>query len=169
MRQLGSRFSKIPRLPIHNSGFSQFGFVFHSTPEERTKKKKTIFKMKNFIMFCVLVATSCATLDSNHIKKTTKNVASGGDQVIGGVHVFEVHAPGGGMGLGIKVLLLGVIAVAVGYWCLKEKCRMITGRFTSPTQRPIGDLENAIEMCTCRHNRPAESSRSSARPRDVFE
>ena len=53
-----------------------------------------------------------------------------------------------GMGIGIKLLIVAIIAVAVGYWCLKEKCKICTKRFT-PVQRVAGDLENAIELQPC--------------------
>ena len=95
-----------------------------------------------------------AVLDSNSVHqefnhkstKTTNDVQKG-DQTIGGVHLFEFHSPGGGMGIGIKVLVFLIIAAAVIYWCLKEKCRLIASRYTNPPiQRTIQDIENALEM-----------------------
>ena len=51
------------------------------------------------------------------------------------------------MGIGIKVLVFLIIAAAVIYWCLKEKCRLIASRYTNPPiQRTIQDIENALEM-----------------------
>ena len=106
------------------------------------------------ILFFVLTIAS-ATLDSNSVRQNfnhdnskTHNDVKQGDQSIGGVHIFEFHAPGGGMGIGIKLLIVAIIAVAVGYWCLKEKCKICSKRFT-PIHRVAGDLENAIELQPC--------------------
>ena len=44
-----------------------------------------------------------------------------GDQSVGGIHLFELHAPGGGIGLGIKVLLIGAIVVAILYWYMRRQ------------------------------------------------
>lgn len=44
-----------------------------------------------------------------------------GDQTVGGIHLFELHAPGGGIGLGIKVLLIGGLILAVLYWYMRRQ------------------------------------------------
>ena len=95
----------------------------------------------HFIILFVVFTVASAVLDSNslnqnfnHDNSRTHNDIKKGDQSIEGVHIFEFHAPGGGMGIGIKLLIVAIIAVAVGYWCLKEKCKICTKRFT-PVQR----------------------------------
>ena len=104
-----------------------------------------------------------------HQKTTVNHDVRRGDQAIGGVHVFEFHAPGGGMGIGIKLLVLTVIAIAICYWCLKEKCSIFARRYapynSTPVQRTVAGLENAVEMCAC--NTKPESTRRSGR--DIFE
>ena len=128
------------------------------------------------ILLGVITHLVNSTLDSNSVrqdfnvdKSKQNNNVHRGDQTLGGVHIFEFHAPGGGMGIGIKILVLAVIAIAVGYWCLKEKCRTVASRLmTSPVQTITGDIENALEHqpCSChRSSRPATSARS----REVFD
>ena len=109
----------------------------------------------HFIILFVVFTVASAVLDSNSLNQNfnnddsrTHNDIKEGDQSIGGVHIFEFHAPGGGMGIGIKLLIVAIIAVAVGYWCLKEKCKLCTRRFT-PVQRATADIENAIELQPC--------------------
>ena len=46
-----------------------------------------------------------------------------GDQTVGGIHLFEVHTPGGGMGIGIKVMLVCVVLAIVGYWWLRRRAK----------------------------------------------
>ena len=57
-----------------------------------------------------------------------KNVQVGvnhldGDQTVGGIHFFELHAPNGGTGLGFKVLLIAAIALFIIYWFIKRRAR----------------------------------------------
>lgn len=50
-----------------------------------------------------------------------------GDQSVGGVHLFELHSPHGGTGLGIKILIVGLIVGGLIYWFVNRKirkCRM---------------------------------------------
>ena len=119
------------------------------------------------LVYCVCLHNIGAVLDSNSVRQDftntktdtkTKNEVRRGDQSIGGVHLFEFHAPGGGMGIGLKTMLFAVIAAAVLYWCLKEKFRAIMGRYSNPpVQRAIMDVEDAMEMAMPR-----------ARAKDVF-
>ena len=86
-----------------------------------------------------------------------------GDQAVGVVHIFEFHAKGGGMGMGLKVLIFGVIAIFVAYWCLKEKCRTIVASYRNPPiRRAVANIEGAIEMCTC------AAAKGRVERRDVF-
>ena len=102
-----------------------------------------MFAVKLLIFLCAIDLAN-AVLDSNsvhqdfnvrnkvHSNVKTVNDVKRGDQAVGGVHIFEFHAKGGGMGMGLKVLIFGVIAVFIAYWCLKEKCRTILPKSTNP-------------------------------------
>ena len=46
-----------------------------------------------------------------------------GDQTVGGVHFFEVHSTSGGMGLGIKILLVLLIGGALAYYCIRNRAK----------------------------------------------
>ena len=113
-------------------------------------------------------------LDSNDIhqnfdvKKSeeTINDIKRGDQSVGGVHIFELHAKGGGMGIALKIIIGAIIAISVAYWCLKEKCKSLVAAYRNPPmRRAVTDIEKAIEMCTCaaQHGRAERAER-----RDVF-
>ena len=108
------------------------------------------------LIYCICLHNIGAVLDSNSVRRDftntrtdtkTRNDMRKGDQSIGGVHLFEFHSPGGGMGIGLKTMLFAIIAAAVLYWCLKEKCRAILGRYTNPpVQRALMDVEDTLEM-----------------------
>ena len=92
-----------------------------------------MFSLKFYFILCAISMTK-ALLDSNSmhqdfkIKKSEKTIndVKRGDQALDGVHTFEFHAKGGGIGVGLKVMVFGVIAIFVMYWCLKEKCLTAT-------------------------------------------
>lgn len=44
-----------------------------------------------------------------------------GDQTVGGVHLFELHTPEGGVGMGIKILIVMAVVLLVLYWCCLKK------------------------------------------------
>ena len=46
-----------------------------------------------------------------------------GDQTVGGVHLFEIHSPSGGMGLSLKMLILLAVALGIAYWCLLQRAK----------------------------------------------
>ena len=88
-----------------------------------------------------------------------------GDQTVGGIHLFELHAPGGGVGLGIKIMLILAIAAAVGYWWLKRRAKKALQRtlqqgiplqsIASPLPTPLQQLAPPAPVhASCRHNRP---------------
>ena len=120
-----------------------------------------MFAVKLLIFMCAIELAN-AVLDSNSVHQNfdvtnkvrsnvkTVNDVKRGDQAVGGVHIFEFHAKGGGMGMGLKVLIFGIIVLFVAYWCLKEKCRTLLHSYRNPPiRRAVADLEGAIEMCTC--------------------
>ena len=43
-----------------------------------------------------------------------------GDETVGGVHLFEIHSQSGGIGMGIKILVVGLIVLAVMWWCCRK-------------------------------------------------
>ena len=46
-----------------------------------------------------------------------------GDQTVGGVHLFELHSPNGGMGIGVKVLVAAIIVGIIFYWCVTKRIK----------------------------------------------
>ena len=48
-----------------------------------------------------------------------------GDQTVGGIHLFEIHSPSGGMGLGLKLLIMLAVALGIAYWCLRQKTKKV--------------------------------------------
>ena len=50
----------------------------------------------HFFLILNLLALSLAATQDHVGNKVS------GDQTVGGIHLFEVHAPGGGIGLGVK-------------------------------------------------------------------
>ena len=62
----------------------------------------------HFAYFFLVLTITSATLDSNSVKQNfnldksrTYNDVKKGDQSIGGVHILEFDAPGGGIGIGL--------------------------------------------------------------------
>ena len=51
-----------------------------------------------------------------------------GDQTVGGVHLFELHTPQGGIGLGFKIILILIIVGAVIYWYIRRRTQMAIRR-----------------------------------------
>ena len=63
-----------------------------------------------------------------------------GDQTVGGIHLFEIHSPSGGMGLGIKFLLvLAVVAFAI-YWCLRRKAKRFRKSFAGQALQTVSSV-----------------------------
>ena len=56
-----------------------------------------------------------------------------GDQTVGGVHLFELHSPSGGMGFGLKVLLIVIIVGVAIYWYIQRQTRAALKRHLPTT------------------------------------
>ena len=74
-----------------------------------------------------------------HPKSTQVGVNNNvdGDQSVGGVHLFEMHTPEGGMGLGIKFIIVGVIVGIICYWCVSrrlKKCKQAVRPYAAAAQ-----------------------------------
>ena len=80
-----------------------------------------------------------------------------GDQTVGGVHLFELHAPGGGIGLGIKVLLIGGLILALLYWYMRRPTIRAIRRTAASAAPAIGtELANVVaqqpqQRSVCNH------------------
>ena len=73
---------------------------------------------------------------------TAKNVQSSveGDQTVGGVHLFEIHSPSGGMGLGVKFLLVLVAVGFIVYWCLRRKAKRFKRSFAGQALQTVSSM-----------------------------
>ena len=68
---------------------------------------------KAFALYLIFASVSA---NQNHVGNKV-----GGDQTVGGIHLFELHAPGGGIGLGIKIMLIGGLVLALLYWYMRRQ------------------------------------------------
>lgn len=84
---------------------------------------KTLFL--SFVLILSASANKNTQVGNNHLN---------GDQNVGGIHFFEFHAPNGGSGLGVKILIVAVIAIAVAYWCIKQRIKKCYQKATSAFQ-----------------------------------
>ena len=67
-----------------------------------------------------------------------------GDQTVGGIHLFEIHSPSGGMDLGLKLLILLSVALGVAYWCLHQKTKKVAR--TAVLTSAAGVTQYALKM-----------------------
>ena len=120
-----------------------------------------MFFAKMLLPFSMLVA--CAKAKQTQVESTVE-----GDQTVGGIHLFEVHAPGGGIGIGIKVLIVLAIIGGLVYWYIRRKANKLrrqlnlvnpiigaaaTATHTYP--QPSLHRPQAPPQCPC-HNREPE-------------
>ena len=111
----------------------------------------------------VLISTY---LCSPSLCATNEHVGIHGDQTVGGVHLFEVHSPSGGMGLGLKLLLLLAVVLLAGYWCLSQRTKRLAqsaimasamagnplGQCMIPMQQ-LSSLQTSVLSAGCSHSR----------------
>lgn len=65
----------------------------------------------------------CANLCCARNTQVGVNNKVEGDQSVGGVHLFELHTPTGGMGVGVKIVIISLIIGAIFYWCINKKVK----------------------------------------------
>ena len=100
--------------------------------------------MKNLcikIQVFLLLAAQCHTRNT----QVGVNNKVEGDQTVGGVHLFEVHTPEGGMGFGIKVMIFVFIVGVILYWFIRQrvkKCR----RALVPYSSAAGNVSNLTQL-----------------------
>ena len=68
-----------------------------------------------------------------HAKQVNLESSVHGDQTVGGIHLFEIHSPSGGMGAGIKVLIAVVLIAAFLYWYIRRKLKKSVRNTLIPT------------------------------------
>ena len=96
-----------------------------------------MFSHISIIVFVSLYVTLTHT-NQNNLDATVT-----GDQTNGGIHLFEVHAPGGGMGIGLKVIAL--ITVVALVWWIRQ--RYIKFRKSATTQLGQAAITYACHRC----------------------
>jgi len=100
--------------------------------------------MKNLcikIQILLLFAAQCQTRNA----QVGVNNKVEGDQTVGGVHLFEVHTPEGGMGFGIKVMVFAFIIGVILYWFIRQrvkKCR----RALDPYSAAAGNVSHFTQL-----------------------
>ena len=78
-----------------------------------------------FIAFCF-----CIFIGVTANKNTQVGVDHlSGDQNVGGIHFFEVHAPNGGSGLGFKLMVVAILVLIILYWCVRRKYKSTVRRY----------------------------------------
>ena len=111
-----------------------------------------------FTLLCLLARAQANTntqLGVNHMS---------GDQTVGGIHFFEIHTPSGGMGLGIKLFLGALIAIAVAYWCIRRKAKQTLRRYAAGIQTVSGALPQQPALPAGYQLVPISQPTSSRRP-----
>jgi len=84
--------------------------------------------MQHLAIFLIFNLIACNALTQNHVGNK-----AAGDMTIGGIHLFEFHAPGGGIGLGLKLLLVAAVALAILYWWMRRRAKkMVKRTLTNP-------------------------------------
>ena len=89
-----------------------------------------------------------------------------GDQTVGGIHLFEIHSPSGGMGLGIKFLLvLAVVAFAI-YWCLRRKAKRFRKSFAGQALQTVSSVlpQQQAPHSLAHQVAPAQAAQTQAPP-----
>ena len=101
-----------------------------------------MFRYFTFFLLCgyLVDANKNVQVGNNHLN---------GDQNVGGIHFFEFHAPHGGMGLGLKIVLFGGIAILVTYWCIKRQTQQALSQLMipNPYKDPLA-LQRQMQMWT---------------------
>ena len=109
--------------------------------------------MQHLAIFLIFNLIACNALTQNHVGNK-----AAGDMTIGGIHLFEFHAPGGGIGLGLKLLLVAAVALAILYWWMRRRAKkMVKRTLTNPL------LANASAF-TSANAFPAPTAPAAAQP-----
>jgi len=88
-------------------------------------------------VYIVFVLCLASTLARNAQVGVNNKVE--GDQTVGGVHLFELHSPSGGMGIGVKLIFASLIIGALFYWCINRKVKQCK-RAMQPYSTAAGEV-----------------------------
>ena len=80
---------------------------------------------------------------------TANNNANGGDQSVGGIHLFEFHGKHGGTGLGIKVIIVLILILIAVYIIIRYRTRKYVKKHIRPLTTRA--LEAAAPEALCEH------------------
>ena len=92
------------------------------------------------------IVLSAAALASAASTQVGVNNKVDGDQTVGGVHLFELHSPQGGIGLGFKILFLLAIVAVIIYWYIRRRTRQTLLRHPALRQAAAYAAAPAFEL-----------------------
>ena len=71
-----------------------------------------------------------------------------GDQTVGGIHLFEIHSLSGGMGLGLKLLIMLAVALDIACWCLRQRTKKVARMTALSTAKGLSlpAVQYALQM-----------------------
>ena len=109
------------------------------------------FHLKTSFDFIMLYSTvALAFLLLATLSTANNNNANGGDQSVGGIHLFEFHGKHGGTGLGIKVIVVLILILIAVYIIIRYRTRKYVKKHIRPlTMRALEAA--APEALTCEH------------------
>ena len=82
---------------------------------------------------------------------TANNNANGGDQSVGGIHLFEFHGKHGGTGLGIKVIIVLVLILIAVYIIIRYRTRKYVKKHIRPLALRALEAGAPEAAITCEH------------------
>ena len=109
---------------------------------------------------------TCVSMCTLILGATNEHVGIHGDQTVGGVHLFEVHSPSGGMGLRLKLLLLLAVVLLAGYWCLRQRAKKVaqtTLMANAMAGNPLGHCMIPMQQMAALQAPPSSSCSHSRR------